>query len=163
MRIFTKLLVTAILPAILLVCMLPQQAIPQSRANFWFLNNSGKTLNNLYVSPHSANSWGTDVLGRAALPDGMGTLIVFPPQWRGVCHEDFKLVFSDGTAEQYHAGHRCMPTACSAIRRDHGFGILKGSGKFGFVGPMISARSWGQRVCARYVPKGRRCTNCANG
>jgi hypothetical protein len=57
MRIFTKLLVTAILPAILLVCMLPQQAIPQSRANFWFLNNSGKTLNNLYVSPHSANSW----------------------------------------------------------------------------------------------------------
>ena len=57
-----------------------------------------ETLNNLYVSPHSANSWGTDVLGRAALPDGMGTLIVFPPQWRGVCHEDFKLVFSDGTA-----------------------------------------------------------------
>ncbi|MGB8030976.1 MAG: hypothetical protein WCF30_15090 [Terracidiphilus sp.] len=104
MRTVTKVLVTAILPAILLVCMLPQQAIPQSRANFWFLNNSGKTLNNLYVSPHSQNSWGTDVLGRASLPDGMGTLIVFPPQWRGVCHEDFKLVFSDGTAEQYTQG-----------------------------------------------------------
>ena len=79
MRIFTKLLLTAILPAILLVCVLPQQAIPQSRANFWFLNNTGKTLNNLYVSPHSENTWGADVLGRAALPDGMGTLIVFPP------------------------------------------------------------------------------------
>jgi hypothetical protein len=104
MRTITKVLVTAILPAILLVCMLPQQARPQSRANFWFLNNTGKTLNNLYVSPHSANSWGTDVLGRAALPDGMGTLIVFPPAWRGVCHEDFKLVFSDGTAEQYQQG-----------------------------------------------------------
>jgi hypothetical protein len=34
----------------------------------------------------------------------MGTLIVFPPAWRGVCHEDFKLVFSDGTSEQYTQG-----------------------------------------------------------
>jgi hypothetical protein len=104
MRTFTRLLLTGILPAILLVCVLPQQANPQSRANFWFLNNTGKILNNLYVSPHSQNSWGADVLGRAELPDGMGTLIVFPPTWRGVCHEDFKLVFSDGTSEQYTQG-----------------------------------------------------------
>jgi len=101
MRIFTKLL----LAAILLVCVFPQQAIPQaSKANFWFLNITGKTLQNLYVSPHSQNSWGADVLGRATLPDGMGTLIVFPPAWRGVCHEDFKLVFSDGTSETYQQG-----------------------------------------------------------
>jgi len=104
MRATTKILVSAILPAMLLIAMLPSKAIPQSRANFWFLNNTGKTLNNLYVSPHSGNTWGGDVLGRAALPDGMGTLIIFPPQWRGVCHEDFKLVFSDGTAEQYTQG-----------------------------------------------------------
>lgn len=104
MRTFMKLLVTAILPVVLLVCVLPQQAIPQSRANFWFLNNTGKDLNNLYVSPHSQNSWGTDVLGRATLPDGMGTLIVFPPAWRGVCHEDFKLVFKDGTSQTYQQG-----------------------------------------------------------
>jgi hypothetical protein len=104
MRTFTKLLLTGILPAVLLVCMLPQQAIPQSRANFWFLNNTGKELHNLYVSPHSQNSWGADVLGRATLPGGMGTLIVFPPEWRGVCHEDFKLVFSDGTSQTYQQG-----------------------------------------------------------
>ncbi|MGO8759152.1 MAG: hypothetical protein ACLQG3_13600 [Terracidiphilus sp.] len=104
MRAFTRLLLTAVLPVVLLVCVFPQQGIPQSRANFWFLNNTGKTLNNLYVSPHSQNTWGTDVLGRSTLPDGMGTLIVFPPQWRGVCHEDFKLVFSDGTTETYPQG-----------------------------------------------------------
>ena len=104
MRTFMKLLVTAILPAVLLAFVVTQHASPQSRANFWFLNDTGKTLNNLYVSPHSAGTWGADVLGRASLPNGMGTLIVFPPQWRGVCHEDFKLVFSDGTAEQYTQG-----------------------------------------------------------
>jgi hypothetical protein len=104
MRTFTKLLLTAVLPAVLLVCVLPQLAIPQSRANFWFLNNTGKTLNNLFVSPHSQNSWDADVLGRATLPVGMGTLIVFPPAWRGVCHEDFKLVFSDGSSEIYSQG-----------------------------------------------------------
>jgi hypothetical protein len=104
MRTFTKMLLTAVLPAVLLVCALPQQAMPQSRANFWFLNNTGKQLNNLYVSPHSQNSWGADVLGRAALPSEMGTLIIFPPAWRGVCHEDFKLVFSDGSSETYSQG-----------------------------------------------------------
>lgn len=100
MRTFTRVLLAAILAA----CVLPQQAIPQSRANFWFLNNTGKVLNNLYVSPQRQNTWGADVLGRATLPDGMGTLIVFPPSWRGVCHEDFKLVFSDGTYQTYSSG-----------------------------------------------------------
>ena len=100
MRTFTRVLLAAILVA----CVLPQQAIPQSRANFWFLNNTGKTLNNLYVSPQRQNTWGADVLGRATLPNEMGTLIVFPPAWRGVCHEDFKLVFSDGTYQTYSSG-----------------------------------------------------------
>ncbi len=104
MRKITRAFLTAVLPVVLLVCVLPQQANPQSRANFWFLNNTGKQLNNLYVSPHSQNSWGQDVLGRSALPGGMGTLIVFPPAWRGVCHEDFKLVFSDGSSETYTQG-----------------------------------------------------------
>jgi len=99
MRIFTRVL----LAAFLLVCVVPQ-AIPQSRANFWFLNSTGKELHNLYVSPHSQDSWGSDILGRATLPDGMGTLVIFPPQLRGVCHEDFKLVFSDGTAQTYTSG-----------------------------------------------------------
>ncbi len=100
MRTFMRLF----LAALLLVCVLPQPGIPQSKANFWFLNATGKVLNNLYVSPHSQNVWGNDVLGRATLADGLGTLIVFPPAWRGVCHEDFKLVFSDGTYQTYTSG-----------------------------------------------------------
>ncbi len=100
MRTFVRLL----LSAVLLACVIPQQGIPQSRANFWFLNNTGKDLHNLYVSPHSQNSWGNDVLGRSTLPDGMGTVIVFPPGWRGLCHEDFKLVFSDGSGQIYSQG-----------------------------------------------------------
>ncbi|MGA9063473.1 MAG: hypothetical protein WB341_17655 [Terracidiphilus sp.] len=93
-----------LLCAVLLVCVLPQPAVPQSRANFWFLNNTGKDVHNLFVSPHSQQSWGADVLGRATLPNGMGTLIVFPPAWRGVCVEDFRLVFDDGSTQTYTSG-----------------------------------------------------------
>ncbi len=93
-----------LLPAVLLFCALPQQGGSQNRANFWLLNNTGKTVQNFYVSPHSAQTWGSDVLGRATLPYEVGVVIVFPEDVHHVCIEDFKLVFSDGTSQVYQQG-----------------------------------------------------------
>ena len=100
MRASTLLLVSAVL----LFCALPQQGNSQSRANFWFLNNTGKTVQNFYVSPHSAQNWGSDVLGRATLPSDVGVVIVFPEDVHHVCNEDFKLVFDDGSSVVYQQG-----------------------------------------------------------
>jgi hypothetical protein len=102
MRAFKVVLLSA--AAVLLVGVLSQQATSQSKANFWFLNNTGKTVQNFYVSPHSQQVWGADVLGRATLPEGTGTAIIFPPGVHHICIEDFKLVFADGTTQTYTAG-----------------------------------------------------------
>jgi len=93
-----------LLSAVLLFFALPQQGSSQNRANFWLLNNTGKTVQNFYVSPHSSQTWGTDVLGHATLPSAVGVVIMFPPDVHHVCIEDFKLVFSDGTSQVYQQG-----------------------------------------------------------
>jgi len=92
--------------AILLICALPHPAGSQESRdrNFWFLNNTGKTIHEVYVSPHESKSWGQDVLGRATLADGVGTLMVFPSSWRTSCYMDFKLVFDDGSEQTYPDG-----------------------------------------------------------
>lgn len=90
--------------AILLAGLVAQQANSQSKANFWFLNNTGKTVQNFYVSPHSQQAWGGDVLGRSTLPEGMGTAIIFQPGVHHICIEDFRLVFADGTTQTYTQG-----------------------------------------------------------
>lgn len=92
------------LSAAVFLCVFAQQARPQSRANFWALNNTGKVVTNLYVSPHSAQTWGDDVLGQATLPTSLGVVIVFPPNVHHICVEDFKLVFQDGTSQTYQQG-----------------------------------------------------------
>ena len=90
--------------AVLLVCLLPQQIRSQEERNFWFLNNSSKAVMQLYVSPHEKGTWGGDVLGRATLPPGTGTLILFPANWRTSCSMDFKLVFDDESVQTYRQG-----------------------------------------------------------
>lgn len=102
MRAFKVLLLSA--AAILLVGVFSQQASSQNKANFWFLNNTGKTVQSFFVSPHSQQSWGDDVLGRGTLAEGMGTAVIFPAGVHHICVEDFKLVFADGTSQTYTAG-----------------------------------------------------------
>jgi hypothetical protein len=93
-----------VLACALLVCMLPQLGSSQNRANFWFLNNTGKTVTSFNVSPHASQSWGGNVLGQATLPYEVGVVIVFPADVHHVCMEDFRLVFADGSSQVYQQG-----------------------------------------------------------
>lgn len=102
MRTIRMLLLSA--AALLLAGFLVQHASSQNKANFWFLNNTGKTVEHFYVSPHSQQAWGADVLGRIALPEAAGVAIVFPAGVHHVCIEDFRLVFADGTGQTYTQG-----------------------------------------------------------
>ena len=90
----------------LLACLLPRPAGSQESRNrdFWFLNNTGKTIREVYVSPHESKSWGQDVLGRSTLADGVGTLITFPSSWQTSCTMDFKIVFEGGDSQTYPDG-----------------------------------------------------------
>ena len=72
--------------------------------NFWCLNNTRKEIKNFYVSAHESKNWGGDILGRATLPDGMGTVVYFDSSIQTSCNFDFKLVYADGTSQTYTQG-----------------------------------------------------------
>jgi hypothetical protein len=60
-----------------------------------FENDTGFTVDELYMSPHRSNQWGRDLLGSTTLDDGDSTTIwaesVFSEPY------DVKVVYSDGT------------------------------------------------------------------
>lgn len=60
-------------------------------------NRSGHTIERIFVSPVSTDSWENDVLGRFVLPSGYTKHVTFSPDYRG-CHFDVKVVFSDGSS-----------------------------------------------------------------
>jgi hypothetical protein len=91
-----------ILTALMLVATLSSQSA--DRRNFWLLNNTGRTIDRVYVAPHNANAtWGEDVLGQASLPNGIGTTIYFLDSSLR-CFYDVRIVFSNGTHEDYLQG-----------------------------------------------------------
>ena len=83
---------------------IPTRSQAVDQRNFWFLNNTGRQVDSIYISPHESFIWGGDVLGEAALPDGIGTTIAFNPRIRTSCYYDFKLVFHNGGSQVYTQG-----------------------------------------------------------
>jgi hypothetical protein len=74
------------------------------RRNFWALNNTGKVIRALNVSPHERNHWGPNVLNGTRLPNGIGTTIKFDPEVPSSCYFDFRLTFEDGDVQLYQQG-----------------------------------------------------------
>lgn len=54
------------------------------KQDFVLHNETGTEIHELYVSPHSANEWGEDVLGRDTLPAGESVKITFDDQEKQV-------------------------------------------------------------------------------
>jgi len=54
------------------------------KQDFVLHNDTGVEVHELYVSPHSANDWGTDVLGQDTLPAGESVKIIFDDQEKQV-------------------------------------------------------------------------------
>jgi hypothetical protein len=67
--------------------------------DFTLHNNTSKTLKELYVSPHSSDDWGDDILGEDTLESGKSVDVKFP-RAEDKCHWDVKGEFEGGaTAE----------------------------------------------------------------
>jgi hypothetical protein len=54
------------------------------KQDFVLHNQTGVEIHELFVSPHSANDWGTDVLGQDTLPAGESVKITFDDQEKQV-------------------------------------------------------------------------------
>ena len=62
--------------------------------DFRFVNNSGQTLWELYVSPASDDSWNRDVLGQSVLETNRAMMIRFPGKGEE-CVYDLKMVMEN--------------------------------------------------------------------
>lgn len=65
--------------------------------DFDLVNRSGRTIEQIYVSRVSTNSWENDVLGRFVLLSGYSKHVTFSSDYPG-CRFDVKVVFSDGSS-----------------------------------------------------------------
>ncbi len=93
--------------------------------NFWALNNTGKEIREFYISDHDNTRWGSDILGRATLPPGMGTVIFFDSAVKTSCNFDFKIVYADGSAQQYAQGRDICSVVAVQFNPSNSFGLIK--------------------------------------
>lgn len=66
--------------------------------NFTLTNNTGKTIDELYVSPSNEEEWEEDVLGVETLEDEDEAEIDFSQDDRDECEYDLKIVFDDDSS-----------------------------------------------------------------
>jgi hypothetical protein len=69
-------------------------------ADFKLKNKTGYQIDEVYVSAHSSNNWGKDIMGKDALADDEVLNVTFP-HGGSACHFDIKVKYhdDDSTAE----------------------------------------------------------------
>ncbi len=66
-----------LLVAIFAISLILPSAFAQGKQDFTLHNNTGVTIASLYISPHSADVWEEDILGKDILADGESLDITF--------------------------------------------------------------------------------------
>lgn len=74
--------------------------------SFNLVNRSGRTINEIYVSPVREQYWGRDWLGAEVLPDGRAWPIRIAPA--AGCLHDIRVVYADGRAEERRNLNTCL-------------------------------------------------------
>jgi hypothetical protein len=79
----------------------PSQAI----ADFRLVNRSGRTIQQLFVSAATDQSWGADRLGQNVLPNGRAFTVTLPRD--GTCVYDIRVVYDNNTAAEKRRVNTC--------------------------------------------------------
>jgi hypothetical protein len=141
-------------------------ASAQPNPDFWVSNTSGKPINQIFVSPSSETSWGTDWLGEHVLASGQRFAI--RPRRDGTCVFDIRAVFADGSSEERRRVNVCNVnevafTSAGSVARGGAqaiadFRLVNRSGRTIqqlFVSP-ASDQNWGaDRLGQNVLPNGR--------
>ena len=83
-----------------------------SDADFKLKNKTGYQIDEVYVSKHSSNSWGNDIMGTDALPDGQSVNITFP-HGNGACKFDIQVKYNDGDKANWSNVDLCQYSTIS--------------------------------------------------
>jgi hypothetical protein len=90
----------ALLALLALSTLFASAAFAQGKQDFTVVNATGVEIHELYVSPHSADDWEEDILGRDTLPSGESVDITFSPKER-VKMWDLKIVDGKGNSIEW--------------------------------------------------------------
>ncbi len=93
----------ALAAALAAVAVAPASAAQQ---DFDLINQTGYTIEQVYVSPTNSNNWQEDVLGRDVMNDGEGGTITFNRSER-TCLWDLKVVYDDGESAEWDRFDLC--------------------------------------------------------
>jgi len=74
------------------------------KQDFILHNQTGVEINSLYVSPHSADDWEEDILGKDTLATGESLKITFDDRDKHV-HWDLKVTDKDGNSLEWYDLH----------------------------------------------------------
>jgi hypothetical protein len=124
--------------AFCLAALLAGAAAAQPRdPSFNLVNRSGQTINEIYVSPSSQDSWGRDWLGQNVLPPGQSWPIRIPVGQD--CVNDIRVVYANGNAEERRRVDTCALTevvfgsqaeaAPPAAAQNPSFNLVNNSGR----------------------------------
>lgn len=82
----------------------PATGVPRGNPSFWLVNNSRRTMRELYASPSSQNTWGPDRFGTGVLGGGDRFAVRLP---EGECIYDVRVVWADGRPEDRRRINLC--------------------------------------------------------
>lgn len=91
---------TALSAIFALSIMLVPGVFAQGRQDFTLVNKTGVAIIELYISPHSADDWQEDVLGRDTLPNGESTDVHFSRK-EAAAKWDIRIVDEDKKEHKY--------------------------------------------------------------
>lgn len=91
---------------------------PPAVLDFVLVNRTGVTIDKLFVSPHDADKWGEDVLGRDVLPDGESVKISFSRSEASHVW-DIRVVDGEGTALDWEQGFDLSTIEKITLKYDH--------------------------------------------
>jgi hypothetical protein len=99
------------IPAMAVLSMLSTSALAND-ADFKMVNKTGYQIDSVYVSVASSNSWGSDIMGKDAVPDGTSVNITFP-HGGSACKFDIKVKYNDGDTAEWAGVDLCQYTTIS--------------------------------------------------
>jgi hypothetical protein len=73
----------------------------KGKQDFILHNQTGVEIHSLFVSPHSANDWEADILGRDTLPSGETVKVAFDDRDKHT-HWDLKVTDKNGNALEWY-------------------------------------------------------------
>ena len=79
----------------LAVAFTPSPTKAESALDFVLVNDTGYTIDKIFVSPTKVEEWGEDVMGQDQLENGKSVKIHFSPKHEGISKWDIKVVFTD--------------------------------------------------------------------